>query len=799
MVALSEFRSYLKALCQRYEQWWSVDALTETIAAQQATFSFEQMVETEEKHSEKSLQRVILPIFKGIQDYIESEHILLVGSPGVGKSTTLLRCLVQFAEREQVKPEPRIPVLIELKRYNSDSFSCPEDPSGILTLIKDTLEPDLWLEVSEIKKLLFQDRRLILLLDGLNEMSAGEKRTELEAFRKKCDRCKVPLICTTRKLDGGDLGIKRSLEIQSLNPTEIDRFLQECTPEQRQKIYQRLNRDNRELSRTPFVLWMLYHSSHEQGTEVETLGEAFRQFFRSFKKYKEDAPVSEERRKDWNHWLEHLAFTMLNTPDPTVPGLVISKEKAEKVLAEKFGDLYNTASRIEELLKYHLLESISDKEISFHHQLIQEYYAAECLLTQLPELVRKQSDQKYIPFQAKYLNYVKWTEAISLMLSLVNNSDYVIQIIDLALRVDLFLGAKLAGKVRLQFQTQTVKLVFNQEITETLKIELLGETCSDLVEVALLNILADPTSNVRECAALALGKIKSDLAIPRLIEAIEELDGRLRQTACKALGEIGSDAAISELINIATKNPEFDAVWKATHVLLEMHFDTAIPKLLSSFISLNQEARRNVASVLTHLIPEQASEKLLNLLHPLRENSDPQLQEIINHIVEKINEKLSQSKFLKNSEANTLNSRKALDKWFAKMRSHETVSELVSNLKHSDWMVRTGSARTLGEIGWDTAVPSLIESLQDLEPCVREAAAEALGKFRSDISVPNLLEALDNTDYGDTDYWVRNAVINALVKIGSEAVISGLLDTLRHSDYDISLRLSALLGRLALK
>jgi predicted NACHT family NTPase len=159
MVAPSKFQSYLEEICCRYEQWWTVDALTETISEQQATFSFEQMVQTEEKDSEGKPLKITLPIFQGIEDYIKSEQILLIGSPGIGKSTALLRYLVKLAAREREKSEPRIPLLVSLKRYNSDHFSCSEDPSGILTLIKDTLEPDLWLEISDIKKLLFKHRR----------------------------------------------------------------------------------------------------------------------------------------------------------------------------------------------------------------------------------------------------------------------------------------------------------------------------------------------------------------------------------------------------------------------------------------------------------------------------------------------------------------------------------------------------------------------------------------------------------------------------------------------------------------
>ncbi len=222
MIAPSQFQDYLQNICHRYEQWWAVDALTETIAAKQATFSFEQMVQTEENKQEEKPQIVSLPILKGIQNYIESEHILLVGSPGVGKSTALLRCLVSFAKKELEKPEPRIPVLVPLKRYNI-RFSTSEDPSGMLTLIRDALKPQLRLKIPEVEEVLFQ-KRLILLLDGLNEMPADTARTQLKAFREECQYSEIPLICTTRELGSGDLGIKRRLEVQPLSPPEINRF-----------------------------------------------------------------------------------------------------------------------------------------------------------------------------------------------------------------------------------------------------------------------------------------------------------------------------------------------------------------------------------------------------------------------------------------------------------------------------------------------------------------------------------------------------------------------------------------------
>lgn len=362
MVEPSQIQAYLKGVSRRYEQWRCENALTETIAAQQATFTFEQFVQTEEKRPGEQPQKKILPLFQGIRDYLRSEHVLLVGSPGVGKSSALWHCLDIFANEELEASQPRIPVLVQLKGYR-DSFVSTEDPSGLLTLIRSSIRPHLRLSIPEVDDLLC-NKRLILLLDGLNEIPAGAFRTHLKAFRDECQELEVSLICSSRELGGGDLGIQRKLEIQPLSLRETDRFLQGCLPEHQDQVRQLLQRDNRELSRTPFVLWMLYHLLKETGTLTETLGEAFRQFFRfHFRKYKEDAPVTEEHRQDWNLWMEELAFTMLNSPDPLDPGLVITREDAENMLAERFGKLKGDASRILELEKYHFLMPVSDREI----------------------------------------------------------------------------------------------------------------------------------------------------------------------------------------------------------------------------------------------------------------------------------------------------------------------------------------------------------------------------------------------------------------------------------------------------
>jgi hypothetical protein len=603
MVDPSAVKAYLTGISCRYERWRQENALTDTIAEGQATFTFEQFVQTEEKRQGERPEKIMLPLFKGIRNYLDKEHVLLVGSPGVGKSSALWQCLNVLAQEELEATEPRIPVLVQLK-----GFTNSDNPFSIQALIRTSIGLRLRLSDTDIEDLLC-DKRLILLLDGLNEMPAGSSRTHLKAFCQECQDLEVPLICSTRELYGGDLGIQRKLEIQPLNPREIERFLQECLPEHQDQVRQLLQRDNRDLSRTPFVLWMLYHLLKETGTIANSLGEAFRQFFRyHFRNYKEDVPVPEERRKDWNLWMEHLAFSMLSSPDPLDPGLVISEEEAESKLIDRFGKLQGQPSRIEELKKYHLLTSVSDREISFKHQLIQEYYAAEeilrCLLENNSDLV----DDHH--FKCKYLNYMKWTEPLSLTIALINSEAHAMRIVRLAIETDLFLGSRISEDLQPIFREKGSRFLSEQKIPDWLRSELAisrrnsnGFNSVSTTKLKhrsfyekdwgeflpnLLNFLQkgdytpqEVCSHSLEIVAMALAQADYKPAIPSLIQLLESDKIQLQWSIPYALGLMGAEDSIPGLLK-SLDNERFYIRWSAADVLEQLESVKAIPGLLKA-------------------------------------------------------------------------------------------------------------------------------------------------------------------------------------------------------------------------
>ncbi len=143
----------------------------------------------------------------------------------------------------------------------------------------------------------------------------------------------------------------------------------------------------------------------------------FRSFTQSYSsRLKQDVPVDESSRRWWDRLLQELAWVMTNGESKTEIMVAISRQKAEAVLTEFLrGEVVaptDCAMRwLEDLLEHHLIQVGDDGEISFRHQLLQEYYVAERLLWQLSGL----SDYE---LQWDYLNYLKWTEVVGLKLAL---------------------------------------------------------------------------------------------------------------------------------------------------------------------------------------------------------------------------------------------------------------------------------------------------------------------------------------------------------------------------------------------
>jgi DNA polymerase III delta prime subunit len=412
--------------------------------------------EGEERTQKQQIER--LPVLEMLRKYGlggEREHLLLAGKPGSGKSTTLRRLCVEMAETALGDNLQPIPVFVQLKG----------DKQIVKLIQAEFRRAKLKVTDEQIDDWLLEDK-LVLLLDGVNEIPSEELRRELQDFRE--NNLSTPTIFTTRDLTvGGSLGIDKRLEMRPLTDSQMREFVHKYLPEHGDKLLGQLRDRLREIAETPLLLKMLCEVFEPQtGRIPQNKAELFELFDRKYQRHKEGVAISADFRRFQSEILQYLAFTMLqgDAEKPTEAWLTLSRSRAEGIIEAwlKHRGETDPASKakewLEDLVDHHLLQVAADpQQIEFHHQLFQEYYAARHLRSMLvnnhPDLV---DDDRVKHF---YLNYLKWTEPLGLLLGLLDDEAQALRLVGLGLEVDWFLGARLAGDVKEGFQQQTLGLV----------------------------------------------------------------------------------------------------------------------------------------------------------------------------------------------------------------------------------------------------------------------------------------------------------------------------------------------------
>ncbi|HYW20779.1 MAG TPA: HEAT repeat domain-containing protein [Nodularia sp. (in: cyanobacteria)] len=825
---MSIWNDYLQSLCNDYAQWWKAYTLTDVVGQQRVeqkksplllNFMVEMESLAKEERSEAQEKTERLDVLAGLRKYAQ-EHVLMVGRPGSGKSTALVRLLLEEAEKARSPLNPPLEsreaksseslLLSRADKISGESFSqdkakSSEPPflrgaggiipvlvelryyqTSVLDLIRDFLKRHrLLLDTATIEQLLLEGQ-FLLLVDGINELPSEKARQDLYKFRQDYQKT-TPMIFTTRDLGvGGDLGITKKLEMQPLTAEQMQKFVCAYLPEQGEQMLQNLGDRLREFGETPLLLWMLCSLFQATGDIPPNLGLVFRQFTHSYNdKLKPDIPVTSESRRWWTRLLEHLAFYMTKGEKLTGLNVAIPRLKAEEVLtqflqAEKFDRPLDRALEwLQDLLNHHLIQLGANNQIEFRHQLIQDYYTAECLLKQLPNL----SDKR---LQREYLNYLKWTEPLKLMLELVDDGAQAVQVVNLALEVDWQLGAKLAGAVKPEFQQQTVDLVAGLEISLLFKIYLLYLTKSNKAIPGLIKLLEDEDSDVRSIAASALREIKSEAGIPGLIKLLEDEDSDVRSIAASALGEIKSEAGIPGLIKLL-EHEDSSVRYRAAFALGEIKSEAGIPGLIKLLEDEDFDVRYLAASALGKIKSEAAIPGLIKLL----EHEDSSMRYRAAFALEEIKSEAAIFGLIKLLEHEAFSVRYRAASALGKIKSEAAIPGLIKLLEHEESSVRYRAAEALEEIKSEAAIPGLINLLEDEDSFVRSRAASALGKIKSESAIPGLIKLLE-----DEDFDVRYRAASALEEIKSEAAIPGLIKLLEDEDFSVRYRAASALGKI---
>jgi HEAT repeat protein len=568
---------YFDSIQKSYQKWWQFDTI---IRVKNDWFSNSSPLEDLQVETvpdetflgKKDKQPQRLEILAGLRKYSldsddsddSDDHVLLQGKPGSGKSTALVRLLFEEAGK---RDETRIPVFIKLRSHKTSTIA----------LIHNFLRShEIYLNDPEIDRLLFENR-LFVMLDGVNELPSEEATKEVKVFRDA--HPKVPMVFTTRDLGiWGNLGIEKRLTMQPLTEGRMRSFVRGYLEDKGEKLLNQLNNERlKKLGETPLFLLMLCFVYDENEKIPDNLGETFRRFTRQhYKQSKADVTTLADSKLLWSESLEYLAFEMTKRKDKPAIGIIEAKSIIGEFLQENNENNYSTTRQclwLSDLENHHLIQKLDEDSIEFHHQLIQEYYAAEYLLQQLQKL----NDRD---LQWRYLNYLKWTEPIALMLGLLKDKEQALRVVRLALAVDLGLGARLAGEVNPLWQEETVQWVAELPVSPLYRLYLLGKTGSEKAHNILCKNLE---SSLDEKIAIvrALGNISSEKSRGTLIDLLKDQETRVCLESAAILEQISHSQDIPSLINIF-KIASLAIKFKIIDIF-EMLND---PKLISALLDL---------------------------------------------------------------------------------------------------------------------------------------------------------------------------------------------------------------------
>jgi|GEM_PF-2886294 len=337
---------------------------------------------------------------------------VLLGEPGGGKTTTLWKLAADLVDKALIDRDAVIPILIRLGKWT--------DGTQPLQAFIASQMGDLGFYLDQ----LLRDRRVALLLDGLNEIPASQHSSKYKQVRDFVSSNRDLLsVVSCRELDYTiNLGFNK-INITPLDPIRIREFVNKylgdtgddlfwkLAGEKAQKRYEEFldefgdKIENPEhtfwlanklpdklwsrywfewlrerehpsglmvLARNPYMLLMLTSVFAKQGELPENRGALFHSFVETLL---EREGIQSDEKAELIQGLSDVAFTMQirRSEEKRGDGLtVLPQDDVKAMLGDRLFYLAGSASIL-----------TVGEQVRFTHQLLQEYFAARTLLLQM--------------------------------------------------------------------------------------------------------------------------------------------------------------------------------------------------------------------------------------------------------------------------------------------------------------------------------------------------------------------------------------------------------------------------------
>jgi HEAT repeat protein len=380
--------------------------------------------------------------------------------------------------------------------------------------------------------------------------------------------------------------------------------------------------------------------------------------------------------------------------------------------------------------------------------------------------------------QSNYLNHLDRTSEIASLLTQITDKDLALRIVNLALEVDLCLGASLTSSIAPALQQIIVDRINSLEIPTRLKIELWSRTKSKTALPYLQDIFIfkhrQPNDLYGErtisSAMSAIASIDRDLAVALLIEDLS--DSNWNRNAAEHLSRLNPVEAIEHLaplLNYGHLTSQWDGKHLVMTALEEIGTDEAINKIREVLADKNLWSQRPYIYGLGIVADPAMVEYLINLLYLLE--SDElccEAIEVLEHIGgDKVFDWLHQAMYwVSNIDEFRSPFQKIIETLF-KLDCNRTLTALEGAIQSYDPEVRKRAAIAVSD--WripftDRNLTILLNAIDDLDlevqltivACIRERIDRILRKYSSD-DVKITPELLDRAISTTKPILIKNA------------------------------------------
>jgi HEAT repeat protein len=665
------------------------------------------------------------------------KKLILLGEPGIGKTTSLLHLAWQAAQPcEGSQPSqgfPReIPIYIELKYYNGEpelETLLARRVDNLLRAANMTLDRDSTKHADILRKWLAQsDANFLLLVDGLNEVRPEFHtaiRGALNALLHTPQR--IVISCRERDYDASLRDNAAAFVLQGLQADEISDYLRRVLGNKSRFLFGsqiRVDEKMLTLAANPLMLWLVGVVAQNEARLPKNRGKLFQRFV---------VMMPQIRRRDVP---ANVPLDVVNTALAKLGFEMQERGRLSADLGEVRGWQIPTAGRsLEDVLAqakdWRLLKSDGQlgEPVEFLHQLFIEYFAAVYLKAEI-------GDSRFEILGERSFSG-KWDEVIVMLAGI---SDRPVELLRwLAARVVDIQHALGAFLVHRCFEASDA----TQEA---------GALAAVLDAFSV--VLHDPNESVRVDAAIILLNIQHPRAI-ELIIAILPTVGRQDMLALNsALGYIRAPYVVEPSI-IALSNPEVNVRTIAIGLLAQSGDKRAVEPLITTLRDASAWVRSRAALALGKIGDARAVKPLIAALGDADE-------EVRRHAAESLGE----------------------------IGDMHAVESLVAALHDTDIRVVLGVASALARVGDMRGMEVIIATLRDGNSDLRIDAVTALEKIGA-VAVQPLISALH-----DTDAVVRVFAADALGKIGDVRGVEPLISALRDSYAGLRCRAAIALGKI---